>query len=97
MSALDKLIHLVGYTATDFLDARFGEDSGPDDIARAIHAEIRTEALNEAADLIEAEQHRLDDAENARHGALGHDAELQHVAVHAMGALLRREAEGGAA
>jgi hypothetical protein len=50
MTPLDKLVHLVGYTATDFLDARFGEDSGPDDIARAIHAEIRTEVLNEAAD-----------------------------------------------
>jgi hypothetical protein len=94
VTALDKLTHLVGYTATDFLDARFGEDSGPDDIARAIHAEIRAEALREAADLIESEQHRLDDAENARHGALDHESELQHAAVHAMGALLRRVAAG---
>lgn len=54
----------------------------------------RNEVLNEAADLIEAEQHRLDDAENARHGALDHESELQHTAVHAMGALLRRVAAG---
>jgi LPS sulfotransferase NodH len=54
----------------------------------------RPDVLNEAADLIEAEQHRLDDAENARHGCLDHESELQHVAVHAMGALLRRVAEG---
>jgi hypothetical protein len=57
----------------------------------------RPDVLNEAADLIEAEQHRLDDIENDRHGCLDHDAELRHVAVHAMGALLRRVAEGGAA
>jgi broad-specificity NMP kinase len=57
----------------------------------------RPDVLNEAADLIEAEQHRLDDAENARHGALDHESELQHVAVHAMGALLRRTADGGQA
>jgi hypothetical protein len=52
----------------------------------------RAEAMNEAADLIEAEQHRLDDAENAKYGFLDHDSELQHIAVHAMGALLRRAA-----
>lgn len=63
---------------------------------RAIGWAPRTDVLREAADLIEAEQHRLDDAENARHGCLDHESELQHVAVHAMGALLRREAKGGA-
>jgi hypothetical protein len=55
---------------------------------------VRAEVLREAADLIEAEQHRLDDAENARFGCLDHESELQHTAVHAMGAMLRRVASG---
>lgn len=96
MSALAKLTALVGYTDSGYLDAHFDHDAGHDDIARTVHAEIRAEVLNEAADLIEAEQHRLDDAENAKHGALDRESELQHVAVHAMGALLRRVAEGAA-
>jgi len=50
---------------------------------------FRAEVLREAADAIEADQHRRDDEENAKHGFLDHETELQHVAVHQAGKLLR--------
>jgi hypothetical protein len=100
-AARNFLTALLAHVSTDYLDAHFGPDHEIGDIADTwvvVHrAEVRPQVLNEAADLIEAEQHRLDDAENAKHGFLDHEAELQHIAVHAMGALLRRAAEGAPA
>jgi hypothetical protein len=54
VNALDKLTYLVSYADTDWLDAHFDLDAGPDDIARTIHGEIRGEVLREAAEVMDA-------------------------------------------
>jgi hypothetical protein len=54
VNALDKLTYLVSYADTDWLDAHFDLDAGPDDIARTIYGEIRGEVLREAAEVMDA-------------------------------------------
>ncbi|MFZ3556443.1 MULTISPECIES: hypothetical protein [unclassified Streptomyces] len=53
----------------------------------------RAAVLHEAADAIEAEQHRLDDQENERRGGLSKSAAAEHVAVHRAAATLRLMAD----
>lgn len=97
-AARTALMRLLNQVEPEYLAHHFGNGYEIDTIADTLlvvhRAQVRPEVLNEAADLIEAEQHRLDDAENAKHGYLDHETELQHTAVHAMGALLRRVAAG---
>jgi hypothetical protein len=49
MTAHDRLARLIGNTSTDYLDAHFGEHSGPDDIASQIIGDV----FRDAADWLE--------------------------------------------
>ncbi|MGA5372321.1 hypothetical protein ACPCSD_14735 [Streptomyces griseoincarnatus] len=61
-------------------------------VADAELAERRAANLHEAADAIEAEQHRLDDEENERLGGLSESAAAEHVAIHRAAGTLRHMA-----
>jgi len=62
-------------------------------VADAELAERRAANLHEAANAIEAEQHRLDDEENERLGGLSESAAAEHVAIHRAAGTLRRMAD----
>jgi hypothetical protein len=91
VNALDKLTYLVSYADTDWLDAHFDLDAGPDDIARTIHGEIRGEVLREAASIAATFLGRFPDWDAMKAaGIIG-----PHTMARAIGDELRRMADAG--
>jgi hypothetical protein len=93
VNALDKLTYLVSYADTDWLDAHFDLDAGPDDIARTIYGEIRGEVLREAASIAATFLGRFPDWDAMKAaGIIG-----PHTMARAIGDELRRMADAGQA